>query len=57
MSHPVQDPNCQPSVGVAVRATVVPSAKEALQVVPQSIPGGLLVTVPPATGTLLTVRV
>jgi len=35
-----------PRPGVAVSTTVVPAANDALQVTPQSIPVGLLVTVP-----------
>jgi hypothetical protein len=47
---PVQPPahpaKVEPALGVAVRVTAVPGAKLALQVVPQLIPEGLLVTVP-----------
>ena len=35
-----------PAAGVGVRATVVPTWKPAEHAVPQSMPGGLLVTVP-----------
>ena len=54
---PVQAPpnpeKVNPEAGVAVRATLVPSAKFALQVVGQLIPAGLLVTVPlPVTETV-----
>jgi hypothetical protein len=41
--HPV---NVELAAGVAVRVTLVPSLKLALQVVPQLMPDGLLVTVP-----------
>ena len=47
---PVQSPDhpvkLSPDAGVAVRVTSVPPAKLAEQVEPQSIPAGLLVTVP-----------
>ena len=47
---PVQAPdqpvNVEPVLGVAVSATAVPLAKLALQVAPQLMPDGLLVTVP-----------
>jgi hypothetical protein len=47
---PVQSPlhpaKIEPTPGVAVKATVVPGAKPALQVPGQDIPVGLLVTVP-----------
>jgi hypothetical protein len=44
-------------IGVAVRLTVVPGAKFALQVGPQAIPDGLLSTVPSAPTPLVTVSV
>src|SRR5215208_1194657 len=44
---PDQPVKLSPDAGVAVRVTSVPSAKLAEQVAPQSIPAGLLVTVPP----------
>jgi hypothetical protein len=43
---PLQPANWKPWSGVAVRATAVPLSKEALQVAPQSIPAGELVTLP-----------
>ena len=49
-SVPLQSPlhaaKVEPTPGVAVKATVVPGAKPALQVPGQDIPLGLLVTVP-----------
>ena len=45
-ASPVQPANAEPAAGVAVRATESPAAKEVLQVAPQLIPAGLLVTVP-----------
>ena len=42
-----QLPKNQPLAGVAVNVTVVPAAKSALQVEPQLIPEGELVTLPP----------
>jgi hypothetical protein len=43
---PPHPPKAEPLVALAVRATVVPLVKFALQVAGQVIPGGLLVTVP-----------
>lgn len=43
---PLHPPNFAPLVGVAVRVTEVPLENMALQVLPQLIPAGLLVTVP-----------
>jgi len=54
---PLQPPKVDPADVVAVNVTVVPDAKLKLQVVPQSIPAGLLVTVPSPNPALLTVRV
>jgi len=54
---PLQPPNVDPADGVAVNVTVVPLVKLKLQVAPQAIPGGLLVTVPSPTPCLVTVRV
>jgi hypothetical protein len=42
--------------GVAVRLTAVPASRFALQVVPQSMPPTLLVTVPPPVPAFVTVR-
>ena len=50
--HPV---NVEPVLGVAVRVTDVPLAKLALQVAPQLMPDGLLVTVPVPVPLLCTV--
>jgi hypothetical protein len=54
---PLQPPNVDSADGAAVNVTVVPLMKVKLQVVPQSIPAGLLVTVPSPTPALVTVRV
>ena len=43
---PPQPANPQPAAGVAVKLTKVPRVKPALQVAPQLIPAGELVTVP-----------
>ena len=55
---PVQAPlhpeNVDPALGEAVRMTEVPLVKEALQVLPQFIPVGELVTVPLPVPALLT---
>jgi hypothetical protein len=45
---PPQPERPQAMAGLAVNVTCVPAAKLALQVEPQSIPAGELVTVPPA---------
>ena len=45
-----------PGVGVALRATMVPGGKLALQVAPQLSPAGLDVTVPSALPALATAR-
>ena len=52
---PDQPANVEPEVAAAVSVTCVPLAKLALQVAPQLIPEGLLVTVPapvPASATV-----
>jgi hypothetical protein len=52
---PDQPANVDPALGAAVSVTEVPAAKLALQVEPQVMPAGLLVTVPepvPAAVTL-----
>jgi hypothetical protein len=54
---PLQPPNVDPADGVAVNVTVVPLMKVELQVAPQSIPAGLLVTVPRPSPDFVTVRV
>ncbi|HZU42556.1 MAG TPA: hypothetical protein VE994_07795 [Terriglobales bacterium] len=43
---PLQPAKTDPALAVAVSVTVVPLLKVALQVLPQEIPAGLLVTVP-----------
>jgi hypothetical protein len=43
---PLQPVKVAPDAGVALRARLVPEAKEALQVLPQSTPLGLEATVP-----------
>ena len=45
-SQPVQLVKVEPAAGLAVRVTVVPAVNEALQVTPQAMPEGSLVTVP-----------
>lgn len=52
--HPVK---VEPTSGVAVRVTVVPWGKVAEHVAPQSMPAGLLVTVPEPVPVLPTVTV
>jgi len=44
--HPLQPAKIEPLAATGVRATLVPGLKLALQVLPQLIPAGLLVTVP-----------
>jgi hypothetical protein len=51
---PVQPTKVCPAEGAAERVTLAPEEKTAVQVAPQSIPGGLLVTIPPPV--LLRVR-
>jgi hypothetical protein len=43
---PVHPLKVAPPVGVAVSTTLVPEVKDAVHVVPQLMPAGLLVTVP-----------
>jgi hypothetical protein len=52
---PLQPVKMDPTLGVAVRVTTVPFTKLAAQVAPQSIPAGLLVTVPVPAPALVTV--
>jgi hypothetical protein len=52
---PFQPVNVEPAAGVAVKVTAVPPVKDARQVVPQEIPAGALVTVPPPVPDLVTV--
>jgi len=56
VSHPAQPPNVDP-FGVAVRVTVVPLGKLAVQVVEQPSPPGELDTVPAPVPAKFTVRV
>jgi len=57
VSQPSQPMKMERKLGVAVRVTVVPLLKEAEQVAPQLIPGGLEVTVPPTMPAFVTVKV
>ncbi len=57
LSHPLHPPKPESKSGVAVRVTVVPLTYVAEQVLPQLMPAGLEVTVPPPRSVLLTVRV
>src|SRR5439155_649690 len=52
---PLQPVKVEPAAGVAVNVTAVPLAKLAVQVRPQLIPTGALVTVPLPVPALLTV--
>ena len=54
---PLHPAKVEPASGVAVRVTAVPAVKLAPQVAPQSIPAGVLVTVPMPVPALVTVRV
>jgi hypothetical protein len=54
---PLQPVKVEPAAGAAVRVTIVPIENEAEQVVPQEMPAGLLVTVPPPLPDLETVNV
>jgi len=54
---PDQPAKTEPEAAVAVKVTEVPVVKEALQVVPQLIPEGLLVTVPEPVPAFETVNV
>ncbi len=57
VQSPLQPAKTEPVVGVAVRTTEVPSLKLAVQVAPQLMPAGLLVTVPVPPPPLVTDRV
>jgi hypothetical protein len=57
LQSPDQPLKVEPVAGVAVRVTAVPEANAALQVLPQTIARGLLLTVPVPAPALLTVRV
>src|SRR5947199_1676642 len=54
---PVQPPKVEPAAGAAVSVTAVPLAKLAVQVAPQVMPAGALVTAPLPVPALLTVSV
>src|SRR5438445_405221 len=54
---PLQPPNIKPVSAVAVSVTLVVKSKGALHVMPQSIPAGLLVTVPLPVPAFTTFRV
>src|SRR2546430_1615943 len=54
---PLQPSNVEPALGVAVSVTPVPLLYDAAHVAPQSIPTGVLVTVPVPVPPLPTVRV
>src|SRR5512135_556335 len=53
-TSPVQFVNKEPEAGTAVRVTLEPAPKEAVQVEPQSMPGATLVTLPLPVPFLLT---
>src|SRR3954452_20058298 len=57
LQAPPQPVKVEPAAGVAVNETMLPAAKEALQVLPQLIPAGLEVTVPLPEPALVTVSV
>src|SRR6266850_511950 len=52
---PLQPVKVEPAAGAAVKVTEEPMVNEAVQVVPQEMPAGLLVTVPPPAPALETV--
>src|SRR2546426_3524880 len=54
---PLQPANTDPLAGAAVKVTCVPLTNAALHVTPQSMPAGLLLTVPMPLPVLVTVRV
>ena len=54
---PPQPRKSQPLTGAAFRMTWVPALKLALQVAPQSIPAGELLTLPPSPPAIETARV
>jgi hypothetical protein len=55
LQAPVQPANVELGAGAAVSVTAVPGAKPAMQVVPQLMPAGLLVTLPVPVPELVTV--
>jgi hypothetical protein len=56
-ASPVQPANADPATGVAVRVTTCPEANDVLQVAPQLMPAGLLVTAPLPAPAFVTERV
>ena len=56
LQAPLQRVKLEPAAGTAVSVTFVPWASVATQVAPQSMPAGLLVTVPLPVPALATVR-
>ena len=57
LQSPLQPAKVEPTAGAGVKATVDPGAKPALQIPGQDIPLGLLVTVPTAAPSIVTVSV
>jgi hypothetical protein len=57
LQAPLQPAKVEPVAGVGVKVTTAPLVKSAEHVGPQSIPDGLLVTVPCPEPVLFTVRV
>jgi hypothetical protein len=55
LQAPLQPVNVEPAAGVALRPTLVPLAKLALQVEPQLIPPGLEATIPEPVPALVAV--
>jgi hypothetical protein len=56
VSQPVQAVRAEVLSGAAVRVTVAPPSKLALQVAPQAMPAGVEVTVPAPVPVAVTVR-
>ena len=56
-ASPVQPAKTDPAPGIVLRVTIVPSMKDRVQAVPQSIPKGVLFTVPVPLPVFVTVRV
>src|SRR5947209_16609220 len=54
---PLQPVKVEPGAGAAVKATAAPLVNEAAHVVPQEMPAGALVTVPPPVPALVSVSV
>ena len=57
MQLPLQPVKVEPGAGAAVKATAAPLVNEAAHVVPQEMPAGALVTVPPPVPALVSVSV